>query len=153
MFAASYWVVVGIEEYNKRISLQAWEDLWDQIHIFSFHKYETKNLLFYIRQKQTADLIFSISYLVEYLTNINLHISATCGADGQWSIPIPSCLAPCLIPEIDFGFIEGSPVGSKLDHGVSVSVNCTNDYEVSSYEDIKCNNGSWNSVPKCVPAR
>ena len=64
-------------------------------------------------------------------------IRATCGADGKWSVPIPSCLAPCLVPEIEHGFVSGSKIGSKLEHGSSVSVNCTDNYEASSYDQIR----------------
>ena len=30
----------------------------------------------------------------------------TCGADGQWSHPLPSCLAPCIVPDIPHGEVS-----------------------------------------------
>ena len=32
--------------------------------------------------------------------------TATCKDDGQWSIPTPRCLAPCLVPSIDNGVTQ-----------------------------------------------
>ena len=66
---------------------------------------------------------------------------------------MPACLAPCIVPEIDNGRMEGMAVGNTLEHGAVVAINCSRDYEASSYEDITCNNGTWSSVPKCIPAR
>jgi len=78
---------------------------------------------------------------------------ATCRADGKWSIPVPRCLAPCIIPHIDHGVASG-PEGDKVTHGEAIDVNCTENYEVrSDSEPIVCNNGTWSKIPKCVPAR
>ena len=93
---------------------------------------------------------------------------ATCGPDGKWSHPLPSCLSPCIVPEIVNGRMEGFNIGAKVEHGWAVAVNCSEDYEVgkttslqiimntlkaNSYNDISCQNGTWSSVPSCVPAR
>lgn len=32
--------------------------------------------------------------------------TATCKDDGQWSIPTPRCLAPCLVPSIVNGVTQ-----------------------------------------------
>ena len=49
----------------------------------------------------------------------------------QWSIPVPACLAPCIIPHVEEG--EASEgVGDKVTHGDHITVNCSDNYEVSS---------------------
>ena len=55
---------------------------------------------------------------------------ATCGPDGKWSQPLPSCLAPCIIPEVVNGRMDGFNIGAKVEHGWGVAVNCSEDYEV-----------------------
>ena len=99
----------------------------------------------------------------------------TCGADGQWSHPLPSCLAPCIVPDIPHGEVStratpghttrvprvqvvgGAAVGDKLEHGARLAVNCSENYEsaadTSGRGHISCSNGTWSSVPSCVPAR
>ena len=49
--------------------------------------------------------------------------------------------------------MEDHQVGEKVTHGLSINVNCTADYEPMSYEAVSCNNGTWSSTPRCVPAR
>ena len=55
---------------------------------------------------------------------------ATCGPDGKWSHPLPSCLSPCIVPEVVNGRMEGFNIGAKVEHGWAVAVNCSEDYEV-----------------------
>merc|ERR1719192_2077422 len=79
----------------------------------------------------------------------------TCQADGKWSHPLPKCLAPCIIPEIEFGEVANLTVGKKLPHGTEITVNCRENYEVTggSGAPLVCNNGTWSQVARCVPAR
>ena len=78
---------------------------------------------------------------------------ATCKADGKWSIPVPKCLAPCIIPQVDHGIANGH-IGEKVTHGEKLEINCTENYEVRGDGDpIVCSNGTWSKVPKCSPAR
>ena len=49
--------------------------------------------------------------------------------------------------------MEDHAVGEKVGHGVSLAINCTADHEAVSWEPVTCNNGSWSSAPRCVPAR
>ena len=46
---------------------------------------------------------------------------------------MPSCLAPCIIPQIEQG-VASEAVGEKVTHGDQIYVNCTDNYEV-----INCN--------------
>ena len=55
---------------------------------------------------------------------------ATCGPDGKWSHPLPSCLSPCIVPEVVNGRMDGFNIGAKVEHGWAVAVNCSEDYEV-----------------------
>ena len=47
----------------------------------------------------------------------------------QWSIPVPKCLTPCIIPQVEKG-VASEPVGEKVTHGDEITVNCTDNYEV-----------------------
>ena len=53
--------------------------------------------------------------------------------------------------------VGGAAVGDKLEHGARLAVNCSENYEssadTSGRGDISCSNGTWSSVPSCVPAR
>ena len=53
----------------------------------------------------------------------------TCTAEGKWSHPLPSCLAPCILPEVEQGVLGDLRVGDRLQHGTSITINCTADYE------------------------
>ena len=88
-----------------------------------------------------------------YLIN-EYYIRTTCNAEGAWSHPLPSCLAPCIVPEVTNGEVQGYSVGDKVEHGEIMAVNCSHNYEtVGKTNPLKCNNGTWSQVPKCWPAR
>ena len=79
--------------------------------------------------------------------------TATCKDDGQWSIPTPRCLAPCLVPGVDHGETDLRP-GDRVSHGDTLTVNCSGHYEIElEGEEITCVNGNWSQVPGCYPAR
>ena len=65
---------------------------------------------------------------------------ATCGPDGKWSHPLPSCLSPCIVPEIVNGRMEGFNIGAKVEHGWAVAVNCSEDYEVGKTTSLLLSN-------------
>ena len=44
---------------------------------------------------------------------------------------MPSCLAPCIIPQIEQG-VASEAVGEKVTHGDQIYVNCTDNYEVNN---------------------
>ena len=57
----------------------------------------------------------------------------------QWSIPVPACLAPCIIPHVEEG--EASEgVGDKVTHGDQITVNCSDNYEVSTTHTTSAGN-------------
>ena len=37
----------------------------------------------------------------------------TCTAEGKWSHPLPSCLAPCILPEVEQGVLGDLRVGQS----------------------------------------
>ena len=65
---------------------------------------------------------------------------ATCGPDGKWSHPLPSCLSPCIVPEVVNGRMEGFNIGAKVEHGWAVAVNCSEDYEVGKTKSLLLSN-------------
>ena len=44
---------------------------------------------------------------------------------------MPHCLAPCLVPELERGRVVGLQVGQKVTHGESLTIHCTDNYEVA----------------------
>ncbi|GIX99908.1 protein lev-9 [Caerostris extrusa] len=80
--------------------------------------------------------------------------SATCLENGNWSNPIPKCLSPCIVPEMEQGnFTDFSP-GSRVSHGQEVNITCIYRYDViHTATPVSCNNGTWSHVPTCVPGK
>ena len=93
-----------------------------------------------------------------------------CQADGRWSHPIPRCYgedishrhvyleyryvsAPCVVPHISHGFVVDRASGSSIGHNQSISVQCLSQFQPTSNFTTICNNGTWSSVPKCIPAK
>ena len=80
----------------------------------------------------------------------------TCNADGKWSHPLPKCYASCIIPVITNGKVFNKTIGSTVQHGQNISINCTGTnnatgkvYEIaSSSTPIVCNNGTWTQIPR-----
>ncbi|XP_023215881.1 sushi, von Willebrand factor type A, EGF and pentraxin domain-containing protein 1-like isoform X1 [Centruroides sculpturatus] len=82
------------------------------------------------------------------------YISTTCLQDGTWSHPLPKCLAPCTVPEIDYGRVNEMAPGSKVNHGENITVDCIPHYDLRyNVTPAICNNGTWTHKPTCVPAR
>jgi len=76
-----------------------------------------------------------------------------CQADGRWSHPIPRCYAPCVIPHISHGFVADRASGSSIGHNQSIAVQCLTQFQPTTNRTTICNNGTWSSVPKCIPAK
>lgn len=98
--------------------------------------------------------------------------STVCQIDGRWRYPLPACLAPCVVPSVSQGIvvpIEGEPIdtngttvpsiiglgSNKVRHGTTLDVVCDENYEFpyTSQSPPTCNNGTWSTIPRCVPAR
>lgn len=99
--------------------------------------------------------------------------STVCQIDGRWRYPPPVCLAPCVVPTVSQGIVvpiefeipdqnatEKSPSlptygNSKVRHGTILEVICDEHYEfpINSLSPPTCNNGTWSTIPRCVPAR
>ncbi|GFR05772.1 protein lev-9 [Trichonephila clavata] len=80
--------------------------------------------------------------------------SATCLENGNWSNPIPKCLAPCIVPEMEMGNFTDYNPGSHVTHGQEVNITCEPRYAIiHNATPVSCNNGTWTHVPVCAPAR
>uniref|UniRef100_A0A6B0VGR4 Putative complement factor bb n=1 Tax=Ixodes ricinus TaxID=34613 RepID=A0A6B0VGR4_IXORI len=80
--------------------------------------------------------------------------SSVCLDTGNWSNPLPKCLAPCKIPALEHAFVNLSTPESRLEHGRLLNVSCQEHYELAyNATPPKCNNGSWTHLPICAPAR
>ncbi|XP_043258716.1 uncharacterized protein LOC122400968 [Colletes gigas] len=104
---------------------------------------------------------------VSIIFRCNVHMklegnsSSICQADGKWSYPLPQCLAPCVVPQIEYGNITVASDDKDhinnvtvVEHGERLLVNCVQNYEFAANSTpVKCNNGTWSIVPSCSPAR
>ncbi|KAK2575996.1 hypothetical protein KPH14_007355 [Odynerus spinipes] len=87
--------------------------------------------------------------------------SSVCQIDGKWRYPLPQCLAPCVVPQIEYGHItvashEKDHINNVtvVEHGERLLVSCVQNYEFAANSTpVVCNNGTWSIVPSCSPAR
>ncbi|XP_008552444.1 uncharacterized protein LOC103574714 [Microplitis demolitor] len=87
--------------------------------------------------------------------------SSVCENDGKWRYPVPHCLAPCIIPQIEKGHIsvdshEADHINNVtvVEHGERIYVHCIENYEFAANNTpVTCNNGTWTIIPSCTPAR
>ncbi|XP_076642778.1 hig-anchoring scaffold protein isoform X2 [Halictus rubicundus] len=82
--------------------------------------------------------------------------SSVCLTEGKWRYPLPQCLAPCVVPQIDNGNITvaSNENATVVEHGERLLVSCVKNYEfASNITPVVCNNGTWSIVPSCSPAR
>nr|XP_003703173.1 PREDICTED: uncharacterized protein LOC100877094 [Megachile rotundata] len=87
--------------------------------------------------------------------------SSVCQSDGKWRYPLPQCLAPCVVPQIENGHITVASHGKDhinnvtvVEHGERLLVSCVQNYEFAANSTpVMCNNGTWSIVPSCSPAR
>lgn len=77
----------------------------------------------------------------------------TCLESGNWSNPVPLCLSPCLVPEIEQGRVDNAAPGHFIAHEKKIAFTCKPNYE-PMYERPPpvCQNGTWTFIPKCIPS-
>ena len=48
--------------------------------------------------------------------------------------------------------MKNVPVGSVVEHGENLTMNCSDLYEAAhGLATFSCNNGTWNVIPRCEP--
>ena len=62
-------------------------------------------------------------------------------------------LAPCVVPHISHGYVDDRASGSSVGHNQSIAVQCLSQFQPTTNLTTVCNNGTWSSVPKCIPAK
>jgi hypothetical protein len=101
-----------------------------------------------IRTTPGSDVFFKC---YEGMTFVGLN-SSTCLDTGLWSNPPPLCMAPCIIPDVENGRVNGVAPGVKVPHGEGIQVDCKPQFELTyNSSGAKCHNGSWTQMPLCVP--
>ncbi|XP_012252117.2 protein lev-9-like isoform X1 [Athalia rosae] len=87
--------------------------------------------------------------------------SSVCQIDGRWRYPVPRCLARCIVPVIQKGYVAVANRSkdrinnvSVVEHGEKLIVVCQPNYEFPANKTpVVCNNGTWTIIPRCKPAR
>ncbi|XP_066582959.1 uncharacterized protein [Prorops nasuta] len=103
----------------------------------------------------------SIIYRCNDHMKLEGNTSSVCQVDGKWRYPLPQCLAPCVVPQIEYGNItvashERDHINNVtvVEHGEQLLVSCVQNYEFTANSTpVLCNNGTWSIVPSCSPAR
>ncbi|KAK0065517.1 protein lev-9 [Biomphalaria pfeifferi] len=80
------------------------------------------------------------------------HFSTQCMENGQWSNPPPLCLGQCQIPYIMNGTITNAREEIWVDPGTVIEPRCLNGLVLNDSRPVTCVNGTWNVIPRCVPA-
>ncbi|GAB1599781.1 protein lev-9 isoform X5 [Argonauta hians] len=78
--------------------------------------------------------------------------STQCEENGAWSHPPPRCLGQCQIPSILNGTVLHAREGSWIDHGSFINFRCRDGLVLNDTSDIRCVNGSFTIIPRCIPA-
>ena len=61
-------------------------------------------------------------------------------------------MAPCIVPEVEHGRVNGVSPGQRVTHSTEISVDCKAQFELTyNTTGAICNNGTWTHVPHCVP--
>uniref|UniRef100_A0A0B6ZQR3 Sushi domain-containing protein n=1 Tax=Arion vulgaris TaxID=1028688 RepID=A0A0B6ZQR3_9EUPU len=108
------------------------------------------------RDTNVGDVLY---YRCNIQTNLyKANFSAQCEETGQWSKPLPQCLGQCQIPLILNGTLKKERDGVFVRDGLFVNdgfvaeYNCLNGLVLNDSRPVKCQNGTWTFLPKCVPA-
>ena len=68
-------------------------------------------------------------------------------------LSILSSTAPCVVPHISHGYVDDRASGSSVGHNQSILVQCLAQFQLTTNLTTTCSNGTWSSVPKCIPAK
>jgi hypothetical protein len=116
---------------------------------------------------------------LEGMKFVGNHTESLCLETGEWSHPLPKCLAPCIIPRVQFAdrfyivtpemiekslrgteiVLKNSAVGSLVNHESYIEIVCQQNYEFEKKMDEHnliqapyCNNSTWSYELRCKPA-
>lgn len=78
-------------------------------------------------------------------------LQTTCLENGTWSHPPPLCLGQCLIPSIPNATLDKRE-GIYARHGEVLNYQCQEGLVPDDGRAVKCDNGTWTSLPRCTPA-
>ncbi|CAI5454492.1 unnamed protein product [Caenorhabditis angaria] len=104
----------------------------------------------YIEGSETSYGAVSVFRCLETMTHEGAS-KAKCMEDGQWSAPMPKCLASCRVPQIQNGRIRDKSEGQLIASSSKVTVECNKQHEANIDEHLICQNSTWSHVPVCSP--
>ncbi|KAF1748085.1 hypothetical protein GCK72_024552 [Caenorhabditis remanei] len=104
----------------------------------------------YIEGSETSFGAVAVFRCLETMTHEGAS-KAKCMEDGQWSAPMPRCLASCKVPNIQNGRIKDKNEGQLIASGSKVIVECNKQHEANIDERLICSNSTWSHVPVCSP--
>ncbi|XP_044530844.1 complement factor H-like [Gracilinanus agilis] len=88
--------------------------------------------------------------VINYKCNWNSEFKSTKCRNGRWSPPLScstmkSCAPPPQIPNS-----QDMDITVNYKDGEKISIICKENYILQGQEEIICENGRWNSLPKCI---
>lgn len=78
--------------------------------------------------------------------------STQCLETGLWSNSVPQCLGQCIIKEIINGTVINGNEGTYVDHEGVIEPRCLHGLILNDTRPVTCINGTWNMLPRCIPA-
>ncbi|XP_060064245.1 protein lev-9-like [Ylistrum balloti] len=96
-----------------------------------------------------SELFFSCAVRTNF---DGISLSTRCLENGEWSSPPPTCWGQCQIPNILNASLEKYREGEWVRSGFELNYQCTNGLVPDVTNRVQCYNGTWTSMPGCVPA-
>ncbi|KAK3589286.1 hypothetical protein CHS0354_008348 [Potamilus streckersoni] len=96
-----------------------------------------------------ATIFFSCNIRTTFQGN---DFQAICLANGTWSSQPPICLGQCQVPAIPNASLTEGRESVWLNHGSTIRYTCKDGLVPKSSSEVRCDNGTWTSLPECVPS-
>lgn len=105
---------------------------------------------FLLGQKTNVGSI--IFFSCDIRTNfVGSSLKTECLENGTWSHPPPLCLGQCLVPSIPNATLDKRE-GEYSRHSDILNYQCQHGRVPDDTNPVRCDNGTWTSVPRCTPA-
>ncbi|XP_069119974.1 protein lev-9-like [Argopecten irradians] len=96
-----------------------------------------------------SELFFSCNVRTNFK---GVSLSTRCLETGEWSSPPPTCWGQCEVPTILNASLEKYREGEWVRSGLYLEYQCQNGLVPDVTNRVQCHNGTWSSMPRCVPS-